>query len=265
MSQLLNIGCGTVLDPRWENIDLVACAPGVRAHDILSGLPYRDATIDAVYSSHVLEHLTPAQAEALLREARRVLRPGGVIRIAVPDLEGIARAYLREVDALRAGKGNPHRHRWLLVELIDQMVRTRSGGSYGSLIRDFPTEELPFAEARLGRAILEAYRRPPAEPPAAPASPLRRLKLAFKNLLGHRLGVDLDQARFRASGEVHQWMYDEFNLRALLERCGFAAAEATDADRSRIPGWTGYHLDRDPSGTVRKPDSLFMEASKPAA
>jgi predicted SAM-dependent methyltransferase len=266
MPRLLNIGCGTVFDARWQNLDLVACAPEVRACDILKGLPAADGSLDGVYSSHVLEHLTPAQAKRLMRDVWRALRPGGIIRVVVPDLEGIARAYLSEVDQLQAGReDNKHRHRWMLVELLDQMTRSRSGWTYPELIRDFPEEDLPFAEGRLGRAILDAYR---GESPPGSSRPLplrRRVRLILKQWLNRRLGIDLDEARFRASGEVHQWMYDAYSLAELLQSCGFIECGRRSADQSDVPGWSGYALDLDPEGRVRKPDSLFMEARKPCA
>jgi predicted SAM-dependent methyltransferase len=55
--------------------------------------PLPDASFDLVYSEHMLEHLTYAEGQGCLRECRRVLKPGGVIRVATPSLERIARLY----------------------------------------------------------------------------------------------------------------------------------------------------------------------------
>ncbi|MDE1837659.1 MAG: class I SAM-dependent methyltransferase [Euryarchaeota archaeon] len=57
-------------------------------------LPFADGTVDAVFTSHTLEHFPRWQAEQVAREAFRVLRPGGILRVTVPDLEVIARRYL---------------------------------------------------------------------------------------------------------------------------------------------------------------------------
>jgi len=67
--------------------------------DILKGLPLADSSADVVYSSHVLEHLDRQEVEAYLREARRVLCPGGIIRLVVPDLTLIINKYNRDHDA----------------------------------------------------------------------------------------------------------------------------------------------------------------------
>lgn len=56
-------------------------------HNIEHGLPFPDASVDFVYSSHLLEHLFQEDAEAFVRECHRVLKNGGILRICVPDLE----------------------------------------------------------------------------------------------------------------------------------------------------------------------------------
>jgi len=56
-------------------------------HDVRFGLPFPDASVDFLYSSHFLEHLYRVEVLALLQEARRVLKPTGIFRICVPDLE----------------------------------------------------------------------------------------------------------------------------------------------------------------------------------
>ena len=149
--------------------------------------------------------------------------------------------------------------------MIDQMIRTESGGAYEGLIRDLPEEELHFAEARLGRSILDAYRgRNAYSPERRRLSVGQRLRTILKKWLNSCLGINIDQARFRASGEIHQWMYDEFNLAELLRSCGFTDCATQSATQSNISKWTNYSLDTDSEGLVRKPDSLFMEARKPS-
>jgi predicted SAM-dependent methyltransferase/glycosyltransferase involved in cell wall biosynthesis len=87
----LNIGCGKQPLPGFINIDLEP--GGDIQHDATQGLPFPDASVDGVYSEHFLEHLTQAQGLAFLRECRRVLKPEGAVRIAMPDLDEIAHRY----------------------------------------------------------------------------------------------------------------------------------------------------------------------------
>ena len=63
-------------------------------HDLTRPLPFGDNTVSVIYGAHVLEHLYLTDARRLLLECRRVLRPSGVIRIVVPDLQSMASVYL---------------------------------------------------------------------------------------------------------------------------------------------------------------------------
>lgn len=66
----------------------------VMRSDVRKGLGYGDASAEYVYSSHMIEHMARWQALELVRECRRVLRPGGVLRLATPDLAAWVREYL---------------------------------------------------------------------------------------------------------------------------------------------------------------------------
>ncbi|HLP62689.1 MAG TPA: methyltransferase domain-containing protein, partial [Candidatus Deferrimicrobium sp.] len=92
--ELLNIGCGDRFHKDWENIDLVPFSADVKKIDILGRLPYRDQSFQAVYCSHMLEHLDRDAAAAFAREVFRILKKNGIFRVLVPDLEQMARLYL---------------------------------------------------------------------------------------------------------------------------------------------------------------------------
>lgn len=99
---LLHIGSGLNFLSDFENVDFYA----VRfwkarhiGHDFRFPLPYENDTFDGVYSEHTLEHLPPKQAIALLKEIRRVIKPGGVFRCSVPDLQKYIRFYLNDVPS----------------------------------------------------------------------------------------------------------------------------------------------------------------------
>jgi len=61
--------------------------------DITKGLPVGDASCDAIYCSHVLEHLSLEDCRAALRNTHNMLKPGGVFRLVLPDLEYLIRQY----------------------------------------------------------------------------------------------------------------------------------------------------------------------------
>jgi len=120
----LNLGCGLTTPEGWINIDgswnarlakhpvlrrvaralhLVSAGqtnvpwnPAVFIHDVRRPLPFPDDSAEAVYSSHLLEHLYREEAKRLIQECFRVLSRGGVLRVVVPDLRAIVREYLGE-------------------------------------------------------------------------------------------------------------------------------------------------------------------------
>jgi predicted SAM-dependent methyltransferase len=87
----LHIGCGKGHLPGWINIDI---HPAPLALNVLRGLPFGDGSASYVFVSHLLEHLYfPRDVTPFLAELHRVLAPGGVARIVVPDVEKCIEAY----------------------------------------------------------------------------------------------------------------------------------------------------------------------------
>jgi len=64
--------------------------------DATRKIPLPDRSASAVYSSHMFEHLDRAEVASFLAEAQRVLAPGGILRLAVPDLWRLARRYVEQ-------------------------------------------------------------------------------------------------------------------------------------------------------------------------
>jgi len=69
------------------------CFDNLRYMDLAKPLPFRAGSVSAVFSSHVFEHLFSDEIERLVGEIYRVLVPGGVCRVIVPDLDQIVRSY----------------------------------------------------------------------------------------------------------------------------------------------------------------------------
>lgn len=90
----LNWGCGDWLAPGWINSDIKE-GPGILSCDIRRGLPLESDSIDYAVSIHALPELAFAEIVDALEELRRVLKPRGVLRLALPDLERAFDAYRR--------------------------------------------------------------------------------------------------------------------------------------------------------------------------
>ena len=99
MLRRLNWGCGPIASYGWTNSD-IAPGPGVDVvADIRSGLPIPDDTFDYVVSIHALPELPYADQDRALAELRRVMKPGAVLRLGLPDLDKAIRAYVsKDID-----------------------------------------------------------------------------------------------------------------------------------------------------------------------
>jgi predicted SAM-dependent methyltransferase len=274
----LNLGCGSHYhtNPVWTNIDFYSTGPGVIGHNLLRGIPLPSNTFDFVYHSHVLEHFSKLDGEKLIEECFRVLKPGGVLRIATPDLERIARNYLK---FLEFGWDNPQdainrsNHEWMLVEMYDQAARHKSGGYMAEYLKQPTIINEDFVYERLGEEG-KAIRRLLTESHTYKCTAvstkrfLGRLKSSIKSrlrkFLMHRLHISeqaLEVGRFRLGGEIHQWMYDRYSLKYLMESKGGAHVRIGDAFESYLTDWSKFSLDGK-DGVTRKADSIFIEALK---
>src|SRR5206468_6458028 len=118
---------------------------GVIAHNLRRGIPFPDDTFEVVYHSHVLEHFPREGAREFLRECLRVLKPGGILRVVVPDLEVLARTYLHALEL--AASGDPdweYNYEYVMLELYDQTVRERPGGELGDYLQSPEIPNLDF-------------------------------------------------------------------------------------------------------------------------
>jgi predicted SAM-dependent methyltransferase len=89
----LHLGCGKRnFGPDWIHID-GAKFPHIISNDITK-LNYTDDSVDLIYSSHTLEYFDRIEVLEILKEWTRVLKPGGILRLAVPDFQSMVKLYL---------------------------------------------------------------------------------------------------------------------------------------------------------------------------
>jgi len=133
---------GVVSEERYQN--LLEVDPNIILWDLRKGVPFNNNTFDVVYHSHLLEHIDKTNAPVFLKECFRVLKPNGIIRIAVPDLQSIINRYNSAVSRLENGDMKAFSdHRKSTYELFDQMVRKETTG----------TEEQRFALRFIERIV----------------------------------------------------------------------------------------------------------------
>jgi SAM-dependent methyltransferase len=282
----LNLACGPafVKGSDWINVDFASNSDGVIGHDLLTPLPFAAAPFDLVYSSHFLEHIPKPLVPGFLSECKRVLKPGGLIRLVLPDCEEMFSTYL----ALRR-QGEHEKASFLIVEIVDQCVRAFPGGELGAFyeyIRSMPESRLredwvDFVFKRNGKVIPKAAPNCIADTRGANGLPdvvsvalIRRLFNRLKRLPGsfrrrlHNVGLQLLDPAFRRQnvsfasiGEKHQWLWDYSQVKDLLESCGFASVSRETHLTSNFAHFPFDPLDILKSGHPRKGhESMYIEA-----
>jgi predicted SAM-dependent methyltransferase len=264
--KFLNLGCGVRYIKTWTNVDFIKTGPEVIACNFLQKIPFNDAAFDVVYHSHVLEHFSKEDGKNFIKECHRILKPGGVIRIAIPDLERIVKEYLANLEkALKGNKEAQRNYEWIMLEMYDQFARNESGGEMLNYWLQPAIENEVYVADRLGSEFT-AFRKnntPSQFSRKKSSKPLSMKEKMITWLSGDKDAINyLRLGKFRSRGEIHQWMYDRYSLGKLLSDTHFINIETTDAFSSSIPDWENYQwLDVD-EGKTRKPDSIFMEAEK---
>jgi ubiquinone/menaquinone biosynthesis C-methylase UbiE len=154
---MLNFGCGTRMHWGWNNLDfspytrlagrpklaalmrrtgllselryerLKTVDPEIVRYDLRYGIPYDDNTFDVVYNSHVLEQIDRDAVVQILKQSYRVLKPGGILRLVVPDLGTLVENYMATYKALSNGsagsKAAVSEHLKSIDGLYEQMMR----------------------------------------------------------------------------------------------------------------------------------------------
>lgn len=159
MTLILNLGCGTktcahenVINIDWSMylriakskflmvlaksaldedrfVKLKSIPDNVILHDLSKGIPYADGVVDAVYHSHVLEHLDRNIASVFLAETIRVLKPGGVLRVVVPDLELLVREYIDHIKLCEIDSEAALHHDEYIARILEQCVRKEASST----------------------------------------------------------------------------------------------------------------------------------------
>ena len=119
MKKYLQYGCGFSNPTGWENYDSsptlriqrtpilgkimksslnVVFPNNIKYGDIVNGLNVSKNNYDGIYCSHVLEHLSYYDLKKTLKNTYEYLKPGGIFRMVLPDLEVLCREYVNEVN-----------------------------------------------------------------------------------------------------------------------------------------------------------------------
>ncbi len=205
----LNLGCGLDNPPHWlgidggisvvvkhlpsflirliyrfqntaQNVDVNTFIDKIKSADIIHfdlkyGLPFADATVPNIYTSHFLEHLTRENCVSTLRECQRIMKPGGLLRVCVPSLHEEVEKIRKALDRYDTGDIVPieryvtqsksgylsvySNHRWMYN--FDEMKKVLTEAGFVNVTEmDYKKGQLPDVEIldRRGGLHVEAMK-----------------------------------------------------------------------------------------------------------
>ena len=149
--KMINLGCGQHFHDDWVNLDSFPQGKGVIRHNLINGIPFDNNMFDVVYHSHILEHFSRKDGIQFIKECFRILKKNGIIRIAIPDLEKIAKNYLHFLEhAIQGDLMAGHNYHWTMLEMYDQTVRNHPQGDMGFYLKQKEMPNAEFVKSRIG-------------------------------------------------------------------------------------------------------------------
>jgi SAM-dependent methyltransferase len=239
---LLNLGCGTIMDRSWNNLDfspyafmknhknianlaikvgllskerrsmLAKIDPSIVYWDLRRGIPFANRQFDAVYMSNVLEHFDLNTAIFILKECHRILKAKSVVRIVTPNFEALVKDYTDTLEATKNNSVGVTKHLFSIANIFEQITRDQLYG-----IKH---------QAKYIKVIENSLRK-----------------------------------NARVAGEAHRWMFDETSLSYYLKKTGFGKVKTQDFKLSEILGFSKFKLESQIKPSTQKL-SLYIEGIK---
>lgn len=271
MNAFVNIACGDTYIKSWLNLDFSPHSSDVRQADLLKRLSIDDGYADVVYSSHFIEHIPREFVFGFLEECFRITKPGGRIRLVLPDWEEMCATYL----SLRRSGVQHEKADFLLTEMLDQCVRKFSGGELGAYYTELEQspkenkEMIDFLYSRTGHVFrndddVSSLNRI-AKVLKDPRKLLDKLRNNYVRLIVTLLPSAFrnQNVSFTSVGEKHAWMYDFYSIEKLLIQAGFKYVKRVTETSSDIVNFPFFPLDIYEDGNPRKgKESMYIEAVK---
>jgi SAM-dependent methyltransferase len=275
----LNLACGGVYitNDDWINLDYVSFSPFVRQANLLETLLFDSNSISLVYSSHFLEHIPFNQVPSFLKECYRVLKPGGVIRLVLPDFEEMCREYLTQLDG-----GDYTKAKLCVIDIVDQCVRLESGGELAKAYKQYSQDlegndqirsyiysrngqNLPLPSISTQSAKINKLIKLLSKPKLLIGRVIYQLSIARINILVSLLPKAFKEQNvsFAGIGERHHWLWDFYQLKCILEKVGFDSIQRCHFNTSQVSDFPFQPLDTNIDNYPRKGKlSMYIEAIK---
>jgi len=146
----LHLGCGSIDDPRFINIDGMPHGHVDLVHTLATLPQFADSSVDLVYASHCLEHFRYRECEKVLTEWFRVLKSGGTLRVSVPDFDLLLKIYSENgsdpdlmIEQLLGGQDNRYNFHFNVFNRVNLVRMLRKVGF--TTVRDWTYKQDAYA------------------------------------------------------------------------------------------------------------------------
>jgi predicted SAM-dependent methyltransferase len=170
----LHLGCGPKVLDGWINIDM-RLGRGILTARLPRALArFPSASARAIYASHVLEHIEyPSEATLFAEQCHRILVDGGALRVVVPGIEKIIRAYVADDAAFFAVQARLHPPQYTTkLEHLMYALQQDGAHKYGY---DFETISKLFRRAGFGKIVESDFN----------ASAFEDLRIDYRDITDH--------------------------------------------------------------------------------
>lgn len=137
----LHLGCGDYWFEGYINIDFNVYGGTDMLFDIRKSLPFQAQTVAIIEAYEVVEHMNKAEINDMLHDWQRVLIPGGIVRISVPDMDGLVAMYATDkkkaTEQIYGLEDHPHHKQGYVLETLKELFE-----SHGFFINDLRQGEM---------------------------------------------------------------------------------------------------------------------------
>jgi len=245
MKSFLNLACGKsyINSPEWTNMDYSGDA-NILHVNLLKPIPLEDESVDFIYCSHFIEHLTKKQLREFMKECFRVLKKGGILRLVTPDFDEIIKAYISNYENKNINQSN-----FIKLELLDQLVRKNPGGElYTFYQNSSKTVSDEFVYSRTGELINnnENQNKSKLSLKKIYKKILRSFSLLYIKIICYLLPQAFRNSNvsFADVGELHHWVWSDYELIDFLISCGFKNCHSTSFDQSSSNHFKNNYLNQ---------------------
>ena len=265
-----NFGCGPIYsDLGFDNYDYYDIPGKINKIDLTRPLNIPTESYD-MYTSHSLEHLSYNNAIGFLRN-HRILKPQGIVRIVVPDLELLVKEYILKLESARISNLKKEKNlkiktslQFIVDLILDDLTKEDNQGIKRQRLKSgyYDSEYVKEISSFLNKEDLATQKKV-----------LSRSKLVLrkiKTLINSKNKLNILKEKIfspflkdpRKNGYAHKWMWDEMQLFYVLKDIGFISVKRHNFNSSEIRDWHKFKLDLNHENGPLHPLSLYIEASK---